>query len=341
MKSILNQLKLNADGLSILVFVACLLLPGFYVGDTQRENLGLSLLLTGWLGLFAGHFAWLANPLFLIAILRQNRKPGQAAVFALIGFLVALEFLVHKRIFIDEGGGTERITGVGWGYVLWLSSFLVFFSSALEKIEAKKTIVNLVYLVILVLLLGFFYIYFFSANSHWALLKERERRFSELCKIAGEQFYAKRTSPILGIYFNASGGAYYDKVHEGKITGSMGYGMFSSRGLDSIPLIERINDGTNPAQPYIRGKDIGTKDELVSELRSNYFVVITDLTQGMPKELALSGRELVVRQKGVEEPLAKMAYAVSHEDLKFCGPLDKNNRFDEAQFVFRALDLMK
>lgn len=138
MKSILNQLKLNADGLSILVFVACLLLPGFYVGDTQRENLGLSLLLTGWLGLFAGHFAWLANPLFLIAILRQNRKPGQAAVFALIGFLVALEFLVHKRILIDGGGGTERITGVGWGYVLWLSSFLVFFSSALEKIEAKK-----------------------------------------------------------------------------------------------------------------------------------------------------------------------------------------------------------
>lgn len=138
MKSILNQLKLNADGLSILVFVACLLLPGFYVGDTQRENLGLSLLLTGWLGLFAGHFAWLANPLFLIAILRQNRKPGQAAVFALIGFLVALEFLVHKRILIDGGGGTERITGVGWGYVLWLSSFLVFLVQHLKKSKQKR-----------------------------------------------------------------------------------------------------------------------------------------------------------------------------------------------------------
>jgi hypothetical protein len=341
MKSAINKLKSKADYLSLVAFVACLFFPGFYVGETQRENPGYALLLTGWLGVFGGHFSWLANPLFLIAFFRRNTKPSQATLLAFFGFVIALEFLVHKRILTDEGGGTAQITGVGWGYVLWLTSFLVLFSSVIEKIEAKKTFVNLVYLTISVLLIGFAYIYFSSIGSHWALLKERERRFSELCKITGEQFFATRTSPILGIYFSESGGAGYRGVRDGKIFGSMEYGMFSSGGLDEIPLIERRNDGANPKQPYIRGRHAGTKDELVSELRSNYFVLITNLTQDIPNELALSGRELIVKEQGVDKPLAKMAYAVSREDNKFCGLLDKDNSFYEVRFVYKALGLTK
>ena len=341
MKSIFNQLKSNADGLSVVAFVACLFFPGFYVGDTQRESFGFSLLLTGWLGMLSGYFAWLANPLFLIAFLRRNTRPSQAAILAFIGFVIALEFLIHKRIVTDEGGGTAQIAGVGWGYVLWLTSFLILFSSVIEKNEAEKIFVNLVYITISVILLGFAYIYFFSTGSHWALLKERDRRFSELCKITGEQFYANRTSPILGIYFSESGGAGYNNVRDGKIYGSLTYGMFSSRGLDEIPLVERRNSDAHPKQPYIRGRHAGSKDELVSELRSNYFVLITSLAQGIPKELALSGRELVVQEQGVDKPIAKMAYAVSLEDNRFCGPLEKNNGFDEEEFVFRALGLKK
>jgi hypothetical protein len=341
MESAINKLKSKADYLSLVAFVACLFLPGFYVGDTQRENLGLSLLLTGWLGVLYGYLAWLANPIFLIAFFCRNTNPRKAAVLSVIGFAIALEFLIHKRIVSDEGGGTAQITGVGWGYVLWLTSFLVLFSSVIEKIEAQKIFVNLVYITVSVLLVGFAYIYIFSTGSHWKLLEERERRFSELCKMTGEQFYAKRTSPILGIYFSESGGMGYEKVYNGKISGSISYGMFGYGGLDEIPLIERRNDDANPKQPYIRGRSAGTRDELVSELRSNYFVSITNLAQDIPKELALSGRELVVKEQGVDKPLAKMAYAVSNEDNRFCGPLDKDNSFYEARFVYRSLGLIK
>jgi protein-S-isoprenylcysteine O-methyltransferase Ste14 len=341
MKSFLKKIKTNADGLSLLIFAACLFLPGFYVEETQRENPAYLLLFTGWLGVLYGYLAWLANPIFLIAFFCRNTSPRKAAFLAFIGFVIALEFLIHKRIVTDEGGGTAQITGVGWGYVLWLTSFLVFFSSVIEKLEAEKIFVNLVYVAASVLLLGFAYIYFISTGSHWVLLKERERNFSELCKKTGEQFYAKRTSPILGIYFSESGGMRYDKVYNGKIFGSIGYGMFFYGGLDEIPLIERRNDDANPKQPYVRGRHVGTHDELVSELRSNYFVEITHLGKDIPKELAVSGRELVVKEQGVDKPLAKMAYAVSREDNRFCGPLDKENSFSEVNFVYRALGLIK
>lgn len=340
MESAINKLKSKADYLSLVAFLACLFLPGFYVGDTQRENLGLSLLLTGWLGVLYGYFAWLANPIFLIAFFCRNTRPRKAAFLASIGFVIALEFLIHKRIVTDEGGGTAQITGVGWGYVLWLTSFLVLLSSAIENLRAKNIFGNLVYVAASVLLLGYTYIYFISTGSHWALLKERERNFSELCKRAGEQFFAERKSPILGIYFSESAGAGYRGIRDGKITGSIEGGMFSSGGLDKIPLIEGRNEDANPKQPYIRGRHTAN-DELVSELQSNYYVLITNLTQDIPKELALSGRELIVKERGVDEPLAKMAYAVSREDNRFCGPVDKENTFYEVRFVYRALGLIK
>lgn len=341
MKLLFEKIKINADGISLLIFVACLFLPGFYVGETQSENSAYTLLLTGWLGVLYGYLAWLANPIFLIAFICRNTSPRKAAVLAFIGLVIALEFLIHKRIVTNEGGGTAQITGVGWGYILWVTSFLVFFSSVIEKLRVEKIFVNLSYISASVLLVGFAYIYFFSTGSHWALIKERERRFSELCKMTGEQFFAERKSPILGIYFSESGGVFYDKVYNGKILGSVSYGRFGYGGLDEIPLIERRNDDTNPKQPYIRGRHAGTKEEVVSELRSNYFVLITNLAQDIPKKLAVSGRELVVKERGVDKPLAKMAYAVSGEDNRFCGPLDKNNSFSEVGFVYRALGLIE
>lgn len=86
---------------------------------------GLNLLALGWLGVFAGQFAWLANPLlFLVWGLTwwRPRAAGLGLAAASGALLLAGSFLLTRQILMDEGGHYAALVAYRAGYWLWLGS---------------------------------------------------------------------------------------------------------------------------------------------------------------------------------------------------------------------------
>lgn len=81
------------------------------------------LLTAGWVGIFDGVFAWLANPLIAMAwgfyLARKHRAGAWSAAAATI---LALSFLMHAQIISSSAPTYSTITGYGLGYWLWIAS---------------------------------------------------------------------------------------------------------------------------------------------------------------------------------------------------------------------------
>lgn len=112
-----------------IVFLASLTQDGFYIDRADADAWAncFGLLLVGWLGMFDGVFAWLANPMLVLAwaAIWFPRLRFASLIGALIALLFALSFLLHHDIMANEAGGRAAITGYGWGYWLWIGSMLV------------------------------------------------------------------------------------------------------------------------------------------------------------------------------------------------------------------------
>ena len=122
----MTQPQRLSDWLGIVsgcLFVASLFFTAFYSGNALQPHMGGDLLLTGVFGLLAGYTAWLANPLFLLALALFRPKPELACLFAFAALAFGLGFLAHTQILLDEGGGQAKIMAYGWGYHLWLQAF--------------------------------------------------------------------------------------------------------------------------------------------------------------------------------------------------------------------------
>lgn len=323
------------------LFVFSLIFSSFYIRDTHEAYYGFSLLPIGWLGILYLHFSWLANPMYFFALMARKSNPGRSFFLAICGFLIALEFLRHKSIITDEGGGTAEITGIGWGYYLWLMSILTLSHSSLKQsnLEGKHWIQIGLFGVATATTIGFAQQYYLLPGNHYSLMQQREKQFTELCLQSGESFYSTPSSPITGIYFSERGGSAYSKFIGNRYTMEEG-GIFSSGGISKIPLIELKNDSSNSTQPFIR-KNYGVgPDQPVANLESNYLVMIKKTSDSIPRNLDLYGREIVILELGRDQPLARMTFAVSRNDNRFCGKL-YNGRFSEQDFVFRALQLIE
>ncbi|MVN77164.1 hypothetical protein GO988_12585 [Hymenobacter sp. HMF4947] len=113
---------------SIFLFAFSLTQNAYYTTADSRGGAGtqsLSLLLIGWLGIFAGQFsaiAWLANPLLLIAWVLLFDKPIFALVASALVLFFMLSFLTFDKVVVNEAGGLAEITHYGIGYWLWVAS---------------------------------------------------------------------------------------------------------------------------------------------------------------------------------------------------------------------------
>lgn len=100
----------------------------------------------GWLALFFGQaaFAWLANPLIIIAWVLLIRDKKSAWIFGFIATISSLLFLVFPTVIENEAGTYSQITKIQLGYWLWLSScFVTFLGSLVLRINNnKRTIVQ-------------------------------------------------------------------------------------------------------------------------------------------------------------------------------------------------------
>ncbi len=129
--------------LSMLLFAVSLALDGFYVdrGSDSAWSPCLGLLLIGWMGMFDGIFAWLANPFLLVAwvLMLIPRARFVAPIFAIVAILLALSFLLHEQIMVDEAGNYAKITGYGTGYWLWVASMAAALSGCVIGVLLPPT----------------------------------------------------------------------------------------------------------------------------------------------------------------------------------------------------------
>jgi hypothetical protein len=128
---------------SVLVFVISLTQVGFTIDrrDPAGWSPSLLLLLIGWLGVFVGFPAWLANPALMLAWLLAFFRSARTAAFvcSLAAVVLALSFLLHKEILSDEAGNRSKITGYGAGYWLWVAStVLAAIGCALSAADASS-----------------------------------------------------------------------------------------------------------------------------------------------------------------------------------------------------------
>lgn len=120
--------------LSLGLYVASLFSDGFYIQTAHARDatIGWALLQFGWLSLFYGIFAWLANPLFIagwmMLVLHQKRV---AAIFAVTALACSSSFLLCQTVITQEAGSPELIDGYGLGYWLWLASPAVLVAASL------------------------------------------------------------------------------------------------------------------------------------------------------------------------------------------------------------------
>lgn len=115
--------------LSLGLFVGCLCFGAFDADHSSGDRsvgLGIHLLLMGWLGVFDGIPAWLANPIlavaWFVALRRMHRLSFQ---FSLVALVLMLSFLAVSEVEISASGRPSSVTGYGLGYWLWVASAFV------------------------------------------------------------------------------------------------------------------------------------------------------------------------------------------------------------------------
>lgn len=93
-------------------------------GTHSQVHLGVEALVLGPIGFFAGHFAWVANPLLWGSWITRAR-PGMRLSFrlALLSFATALLFFVGETVPVGSAGYYKY--HVDLGFYLWLASMAV------------------------------------------------------------------------------------------------------------------------------------------------------------------------------------------------------------------------
>ncbi|WP_104383020.1 hypothetical protein [Sphingobacterium sp. HMA12] len=141
----LSSVEKGAVLLSIILFIASLAMPAFFIDrpNAKPEAMdSLTIVLTGWMyplgGAIIPFLFWCANPIYLFSICTVlNRNKKAAFYISLVPCLIALAFTQMDKIMASESGSESAITSLAAGYFLWLSSFLVLTIGVGVKLKKK------------------------------------------------------------------------------------------------------------------------------------------------------------------------------------------------------------
>jgi len=129
-------------GVSILLFLASLTQnPCRWASPNESDGqyFGcLAFLLIGWVGVFGGIVAWLANPALLLAwIFTFSRyRRVEAIVCSVAALGLALSFLAVKEIPGDNG--SAKIISYALGYWLWIASIVMALAGSMEGVIRER-----------------------------------------------------------------------------------------------------------------------------------------------------------------------------------------------------------
>jgi hypothetical protein len=149
-KADLKNLTLVQRGtilLSVLLFILSLSQPAFYIDRTDYDAWANSagLLLLGWMSVLGGSLVasviWLANPLYVIAIILNVKGRTKGLYFSILASIIAFSFSRLDEILTSESGSYSKITALKAGYKLWLASMLVLtIGTAIGLLTRKKAL---------------------------------------------------------------------------------------------------------------------------------------------------------------------------------------------------------
>ena len=111
----------------LALYLTSLFLPAFHLANGNVTD-PLLILLMGWFAMLTGQFAWIANPLALVAVVFYLRGSFRKSFW--LAFLAAVASLntftmIGKEVLLDEGGRSSKVLQLGGGAYLWLASMLL------------------------------------------------------------------------------------------------------------------------------------------------------------------------------------------------------------------------
>jgi hypothetical protein len=127
--------------LAVGAYLLSLMLPPFKTIDPDAQQLGLSILLTGWGALLDWEIhAWLANPLAIYCFFRMKSKPYLCAILGIWAIFLAQDFDKVKTLGWDSGGEmySGTVVGINIGCYVWLSSLVVTFLASVTYVYASR-----------------------------------------------------------------------------------------------------------------------------------------------------------------------------------------------------------
>ena len=131
---------------SIILYVLCLFFTPFYVANKEADVYSNSLfvVLLGWMAILGGGLVptiiWLANPLYFFGGFLILNKEKVGVVLVGLSVILALYFTSLDSIMDGESGKSTAITKLGWGFYLWISSFVVMFLAGVSMFKKQKNL---------------------------------------------------------------------------------------------------------------------------------------------------------------------------------------------------------
>jgi len=126
----LNKIKICILFVSVTIFLASLTQTALTYNDHEglKTHSALSLLFMGAFAILGGGLLewliWLANPLYLLALILLLRPNKTSRNVSMMATMLALSFVTWQRILASESGSTAAIKSLNTGYWLWMMSLM-------------------------------------------------------------------------------------------------------------------------------------------------------------------------------------------------------------------------
>lgn len=335
--------------ISLFLFVTSLTQPAFYMGDVQTGHITTffahKVFALGWLGPLSGHFAWFANPAYLIAFATIKTRPAYSRFLAYAAFVLCFSFLLYPKLTVNEGGATAPIVEYGTGFYLWALAIAVFaYSQAkkywlqtVEHISSLRWPFHFSYIPLFAI--GIIPIFILKTviveNSQFSLERERSKMLAELCPTAKADYF-EVPRPMKGVFVDPDWGMGVGT--DGIVRGAKGLGI-SLVHHGKLEFYETKNDMINSKslKRYYRNRFSEKEAELTATMASEYSVITKSLTEGLRKELGIYGYQVLVTDNKTNRAIAEARFFGSYADDKKCIPNPQKNRFEIDDFASRAL----
>ncbi len=295
----------------------------------------------GWLGVFAGYFSWLANPLYFIALISNKRKLLSYST-SFIAFLLALSFLIKEKLVVSEAPTYESIVAYGPGYFLWVLAIGILLLGEVLiacNVPKKSKLASLSGTIAIMCV--FYGVYYFNGeNSIHYVFSERGKKFDELCSQVKEEQY-KHVNNIKGLFIDNIPGSYFQNI-SGQKHGAYGSSLISYINNRYYEFEERRPYSRKKTNlPYVRVYSDNPKKYIpVNNIESNYSVTAIDLASDLPKALGITSYKILIKSLESNEIYAETSFVNIRNELKICVPI-KTGSYSISNFIFKALNLKK